>query len=109
MTQNSDSSGVTDNWANGQSYEAYVGRWSRAAALEFLGWLAVPADRRWLDIGCGTGALTGTILRTASPKSVTGIDASEGYVAYVRQAISDPRATFQSGSVDPLPFADGAF
>lgn len=109
MIQNGGQSGMTDNWANGQSYEAYVGRWSRAVALEFLEWLAVPADRRWLDIGCGTGALSETILRKASPKAVTGIDASEGYVAYVRQAIKDPKATFQVGSVDPLPFADGAF
>jgi ubiquinone/menaquinone biosynthesis C-methylase UbiE len=42
-------------WAVGGAYEAYVGRWSRLVAAEFVGALAVPAGRRWLDVGCGTG------------------------------------------------------
>ncbi len=104
-----DSSGVTDNWANGKSYESYVGRWSRAVAGEFLKWLSLPAEMRWLDIGCGTGALSEAILRDASPKSVTGIDASEGYVEFVRQTVQDSRAAFEVGSADPLQFADGLF
>ena len=42
-------------WASGSPYEAYVGRWSRLVAQDFLAWLAVPRGSRWLDIGCGTG------------------------------------------------------
>ena len=42
-------------WASGAAYEPYVGRWSRMVAAEYLGWLEVPAQRRWLDVGCGTG------------------------------------------------------
>lgn len=109
MTKDANSSGAADSWANAESYEAYVGRWSRVVAGGFLKWLSLPGEQRWLDIGCGTGALSETILRNASPKSVAGIDASEGYVAFARQAIQDSRASFQVGSVDPLPFADGAF
>jgi len=30
----------TDSWDSGDAYEAYVGRWSRLVAREFLGWLA---------------------------------------------------------------------
>ena len=33
----------------GEAYEPYVGRWSRPVAAEFLQWLAVPANARWLD------------------------------------------------------------
>jgi hypothetical protein len=51
-----------DTWASGAAYEPYVGRWSRLVAREFLTWLAVPAGARWLDIGCGTGALSQIIL-----------------------------------------------
>ena len=59
-----------DVWASGAAYEPYVGRWSRLVAREFLEWLAVPPDSRWLDVGCGTGALSQTILEVASPSAV---------------------------------------
>jgi 2-polyprenyl-3-methyl-5-hydroxy-6-metoxy-1,4-benzoquinol methylase len=52
-----------DNWAAGKLYEPYVGRWSRLVAKEFLQWLQLPAQLDWLDVGCGTGALTQTILQ----------------------------------------------
>ncbi len=109
MTKEVSPPGVADNWANGQSYEAYVGRWSRAVAREFLTWLSLPTDSRWLDIGCGTGALSEAILRHSSPKSVTGLDSSEGYIAFARQKIQDPRMKFQVGSVEPLEFPEGSF
>ena len=49
-------------WANGAAYEAYVGGWSRPVARVFLNWLNVPAKAHWLDVGCGTGAFSQTIL-----------------------------------------------
>ena len=30
-------------------------------AAAFLDWLAIPPGRSWLDVGCGTGALTAAI------------------------------------------------
>ena len=45
-----------DAWSSGDSYERYVGRWSRLVAKEFIPWLAVPENRQWIDVGCGTGA-----------------------------------------------------
>ena len=66
----------TDAWDSGEAYEPYVGRWSRPVAREFLRWLSVPPDRRWLDVGCGTGALAQTILALAAPSGVVGIDPS---------------------------------
>ncbi len=63
-------------WASGDAYEPFAGRWSLLAAVEFLGWLGVPAARRWLDVGCGTGALTGPIRAHGDPAGVTGVDPS---------------------------------
>ena len=54
--------GARSVWDAGAAYEPYVGRWSRLVAREFLRWLDVPPSRRWLDVGCGTGALTEMIV-----------------------------------------------
>jgi hypothetical protein len=56
-----------DVWAVGAGYENYIGRWIRLVAPEFLKWLAVPVEQNWLDFGCGTGALTQSILDEMSP------------------------------------------
>jgi len=98
-----------DTWASGVSYEHYVGRWSRLVALEFLTWLAVPAGVRWLDVGCGTGALTETILETASPAAVEGIDPSAEFLRHARERSADPRARFQVGDAQDLPFEQASF
>ncbi|MET7373948.1 class I SAM-dependent methyltransferase [Micromonospora arida] len=93
-------------WANGDAYEAYVGRWSRLVAVDFLRGLAVAPGRHWLDVGCGTGALTSTILTHTNPVRVTGIDPSEGFVAVARARVTDPRAAFQVGDARALPLPD---
>jgi SAM-dependent methyltransferase len=98
-----------DPWAIGSAYEPYVGRWSRLVARDILAWLAVPPGRRWLDAGCGTGALADTILTLASPADVTGIDSSAGFITYARARIQDPRARFEVGDLQSLPFAASTF
>ena len=90
-------------WAAGNAYEPYVGRWSRLVALEFVEWLAAHGGARWFDIGCGTGALTATILARATPARVCGVDASGAYVAFARRHISDPRAVFAVADAQRLP------
>jgi SAM-dependent methyltransferase len=97
-----------DVWAAGDAYEPYVGRWSRLVAREFLAWLALGPNLRWLDVGCGTGALTQTVLTQASPREVLGIDPSEGFIAYARDRTRDPRATFKTADARGLAAADAA-
>lgn len=99
----------TEAWADGERYEPYVGRWSRLVAAEFLDWLDVPAGSRWLDVGCGTGALSETILTRAQPAEVRGVDPSEGLVAYASEHIDDARFQAELGDAGALPFEDGSF
>jgi trans-aconitate methyltransferase len=87
-------------WASGEAYEPYVGRWSRHFAGELLEWLAVPHGSNWLDVGCGTGALTQTILQVAAPRRVKGIDAAEGFIEYVRAKVTTA-AGFSKGMLRP--------
>jgi SAM-dependent methyltransferase len=98
-----------DPWSHGERYEPYIGRWSRLVAQEFLAWLAVVLGQRWLDVGCGTGALTQTILRVASPSAVTGIDPSAAYLARARASTSDARAEFMIGDAERLPVEENSY
>jgi 2-polyprenyl-3-methyl-5-hydroxy-6-metoxy-1,4-benzoquinol methylase len=81
-------------WANGAAYEYYVGRWSRLVALQFLKSLEIPSDSKWLDVGCGTGILSQTILDIGSPRSVMGVDTSQEYIEFAREQIHDRRIAF---------------
>ncbi len=94
---------LRDVWASGASYEPFIGRWSRLVAREFLGWLAVPPASRWLDVACGTGALSQTIVQCAAPGAVTGVDASPAYIAYAAQSTSDTRLRYVVGEAQALP------
>ena len=98
-----------DNWAAGKLYEPYVGRWSRLVAKEFLQWLQLPAQLDWLDVGCGTGALTQSILQQTQPRSVTGIDPSAGFIDYAKAQIIDPRVTFEVADAQSLPVQSARF
>jgi SAM-dependent methyltransferase len=101
--------GKSEVWASGAAYEPYVGRWSRLVAKEFLTWLNVKQEARWLDVGCGTGALSQTILGQAKPLEVTGVDSSEGFVSYAGQQTSNTNANFVVADARALPFADGSY
>ena len=98
-----------DVWAAGDLYEPYVGRWSRLVARAFLDWLAVPEGADWLDVGCGTGALTEAILDAADPRQILGVDPSAEFLATAAGQIADPRVRFAVGDARALPVPDDAF
>ncbi len=93
---------MSDLWHSGQAYENFMGRWSRRLAEKFLGWMAIPPGKIWLDLGCGTGAMTRLILEGYQPKEIYAIDASEGFLAHARQTIRDPRVHFSLGLAQSL-------
>lgn len=92
-----------DVWASGDSYERYVGRWSRLVARDFIRWLDVSENSEWLDVGSGTGALSQTILDITNPRRVTGIDRSEGFVNTAQKNVTNPKAAFDIGDARELP------
>jgi SAM-dependent methyltransferase len=91
------------------AYEAYVGRWSRPLAEAFLAWFAVPTAGRWLDVGCGTGALSEAVLAATDPIAVVGIDPSPEFLDAAQSRVSDPRARFEVGDALALPVPSDAY
>jgi SAM-dependent methyltransferase len=98
-----------DSWAGGDRYENYVGRWSRQVARQFVSRLGVADGSRWLDVGCGTGALTSAVLELCAPAEVIGVDPSSDFLARARATVRDPRASFQEGDALHLPVDVAAF
>lgn len=109
MDDKSTSGRPPDSWATGDAYEPYVGRWSRLVAREFLDWLQVAPGSRWLDVGCGTGALSHAILQTAAPAHVKGIDHSDAYIRHAWEHLRDERAHFEVGDAQALPEETGGY
>jgi SAM-dependent methyltransferase len=109
MNEQPGRAGGVDRWDSGDAYEPYVGRWSRLVAREFVRWLAVPPGSRWLDVGCGTGALAQTVLEHAAPSEVVGTDPSAAYIALARARMDDPRVNLEIGDAQALQAAAATF
>lgn len=98
-----------DTWSSGDAYEPYVGRWSRLVAREFIGWLALPDDLRWLDVGCGTGAVSMRAARAGA--DVTGVDLSEVMVETARRRAQEEglAIAYEVGDAENLPCENASF
>ena len=57
-------------------------------AREFIKWMHPEPAGHWLEVGCGTGALTSTICDHCNPASVVACDSSESFVAHAAQQLT---------------------
>jgi SAM-dependent methyltransferase len=98
-----------DRWVTGDAYEAYMGRWSRPLARVFVEWLQPKPSANWLEVGCGTGALTSAICDLGEPASIVACDPSASFIEHARQHLADARASFVVGGADALPRRAGGY
>lgn len=96
-------------FTDGAAYERLMGRWSRRVGDVFIDWIEAPRERRWLDIGCGTGVFTEQVILGCSPAAVVGIDPSTEQLAFARGRGEWSTAKFQVGDAQDLPFPDNSF
>ena len=102
------SSDLTFRFNDGDAYDRYMGVWSRAACPAFLGWLAAPGKAKWLDVGCGTGALTAAILDSRQPESLLAIDPAAAQVETARKRFTAPHLRFEVADACALPCRDAS-
>lgn len=100
---------VPHSFDDAAAYELFMGRWSRAVAVEFLEWIAPAAAARWLDVGCGTGVFTQLVLDRCAPASVAAVDPSAAQVAHAAATLAGWNAVFQVADAQALPFPDASF
>lgn len=100
---------MIDTWDEGGAYERFMGRWSIPVADVFLAWLKPEPARNWLDVGCGTGALSGRCGSIGKAQKVLGLDFSSDFIAQARTNYPDPIFDFQIGSAHDLPVESNSF
>ena len=93
-------------FTDGEAYEQFMGRWSRAAGEQFIDWLAVPVGQKWLDVGCGTGAFTELVLARCKPSTIDAIDPAEDQIAFARRRPGAAQASFRACRISPRAFSD---
>jgi SAM-dependent methyltransferase len=98
--------GPIDRWTAADAYDRYMGRWSRQVAAAFLDWLAIRRGADWIDVGCGTGALSASIVEWYAPRTLVGVDPSADFVHAASERVRRPGVRFMVGSAGVLPVPD---
>jgi len=98
-----------DSWAAPDAYNRFMGRWSRLVAEQFIQWLSLPPGGNWLEVGCGTGALTQVICLRGEPGSIVACDPSRQLVSFARLSLGDHGVSFHVADASQLPRRDDGF
>jgi ubiquinone/menaquinone biosynthesis C-methylase UbiE len=94
---------------DGAAYERFMGAWSRLVGDVFIDWLSPAPGQRWVDVGCGNGAFTESIIERCAPAAISGIDPAQGQLDFARARPGARAARFDQGDAMALPYADKSF
>jgi ubiquinone/menaquinone biosynthesis C-methylase UbiE len=98
---------MQDSWQSGDQYEYFMGRWSKLIAEQFVDWLSPGTGLQWVDVGCGSGALSEAVIEKHDPETITAIDQSEGFVRTSQQRLG-AIARCKVGDAISLPLDDAS-
>jgi ubiquinone/menaquinone biosynthesis C-methylase UbiE len=90
-----------------ESYDRFMGRYSRLLAPQMADLADVRVGQRVLDVGCGPGALTAELVARVGAANVAAVDPSESFVSGLRER--DPGVEVQRASAENLPFDAESF
>jgi SAM-dependent methyltransferase len=89
------------------AYDSFMGRYSVLLAPQLADLAGVSEGQRALDVGCGSGTLTGELVGRLGASSVSAVDPSTPFVASVRGRY--PEVDVQQATAELLPFPQDAF
>jgi len=89
------------------AYDRFMGAWSRLLSQQLADFAGVEPGQRVLDVGCGPGALTETLVMRLGPGAVAAVDPSEPFVAAARER--HPRVDVRQANAEALPYPDRSF
>jgi SAM-dependent methyltransferase len=98
---------LKDTWSSGNPYDYFMGRWSTLVARSFIHWLQPGPGSSWLDMGCGSGALSQAILNDCQASHITAIDQSEGFINMAQGRLGGA-VDCKVGDAFALPLSDNA-
>ena len=98
---------MKDAWVSSDPYEYFMGRWSSLVARSFIHWLSPSPGLKWLDVGCGSGALSEVVINNHAPAELTAIDQSEGFIVKAQERLGS-LSRCRVGNALALPLADSS-
>ena len=85
---------------SGDAYDNFMGRYSVRLAPVFAAFAGIEAGQRVLDVGAGTGALTGELVGRGA--RVSAVDPSPTFVAALQRRLPD--VDTHAAPAEELPF-----
>jgi SAM-dependent methyltransferase len=89
------------------SYDRYMGRYSRLLAPLLAGFARVDPGQAVLDVGCGPGALTAELASRIGAEQVAAVDPSPGFVLGCAARVAG--ADVRNAPAEKLPWPDDQF
>jgi SAM-dependent methyltransferase len=99
-----DVEGASSFRTTGDSYDAFMGRYSRSLAAPFADAAGIEHGRAVLDVGCGPGALTAVLVARLGVDKVSAFDPSPSFVEACRSR--NPGVDVRLGRAEQIPFDD---
>ncbi len=90
-----------------EAYDRFMGRYSRLLSGQLADLASIRRGQRVLDVGCGTGVLTGELVGRLGPSAVAAVDPSEPFVAATRAR--HPDVDVRQAPAERLPFPGDGF
>ena len=90
-----------------ESYDAFMGRYSRLLSPQMADLAGVRAGQRAIDVGCGPAVLMAELVARLGADAVAGVDPSASFVDAARSRY--PGADVRLAAAENLPFDDATF
>jgi SAM-dependent methyltransferase len=90
-----------------ETYDRFVGRYGEPLGEQLADRAGIERGMRALDVGAGSGKLTGVLARLLGEENIAAVEPSEPFVRALTERF--PSADVRAGTAEELPFPDGSF